>query len=110
MASFGQYIAGRRKALKLNQKDVAVRILKEDGTPISAQYLNDVEHDRRKVPPDRILSQLGQALGIPLDVLYFQAERLPPDIKREAASEERVQAAYKAFRRELKGGGGKKRP
>jgi transcriptional regulator with XRE-family HTH domain len=110
MASFGQYIAGRRKALKLSQKDVAVRILKEDGTPISAQYLNDVEHDRRKAPPDRILSQLGKELGIPLDVLYFQAERLPPDIKRETASEEQVQAAYKAFRRELKGGGGKQRP
>jgi hypothetical protein len=44
-------------------------------------------------------------LGIPLDVLSFHTERLPPDIKRETVSEERVLAVYKAFRREFKGGG-----
>jgi len=34
MSGFGDYIAARRKALKLTQKDVAARIKKEDGVAI----------------------------------------------------------------------------
>jgi hypothetical protein len=41
-----------------------------------------VEHERRKAPPDRLLEQIGTVLDIPLDVLYYLAERMPPDFKR----------------------------
>jgi len=110
MSGFGDYIAARRKALKLTQKEVAARIKKEDGVAISDQYLNDVEHERRKAPPDRLLEQLGTVLNIHIDVLYYLAERMPPDFKRPNMPEERILAAYEAFRRELGNPTKKKRP
>ena len=54
-------IAGRRKELKMSQKDVAVRVKKEDGQAISVQYLNDVEHGRRKPPSDLMIRQLARS-------------------------------------------------
>lgn len=108
MTTFGRYIADRRKELRLRQKDLAILIKRDDGTPISAQYLNDIEHDRRKAPPDYILKQLCAALHVPLDVLYFQADRLPPDLKRAGAPQKKIEAAYKAFRQALRSGGGRR--
>lgn len=110
MSGFGDYIAARRKALKLTQKEVAARVKKEDGSKISDQYLNDVEHERRKAPPDQLLEQIGLALNIPADVLYFLAERMPPDVKLRNIPEERILAAYQAFRREIGTPARKKRP
>ena len=81
MESFGRMIAGRRKEFKMSQKDVATRIKKEDGLAISVQYLNDVEHGRRRPPSDLIIRQIARILKLPLDALYFSAARLPPDIK-----------------------------
>ena len=46
--TFGKAIADARKALKISQKELAYKILKEDGEPITPQYLNDIERDRRK--------------------------------------------------------------
>ena len=87
MSGFGDYIAARRKALKLTQKDLAPQIKKSDGTAISAQYLNDVERERRAIPTDPVLESLAEVLKIPTDVLYFLAGRTPPDIKRENVPE-----------------------
>jgi len=50
MASFGEYIAARRKALKLTQKDMAAQIKKGDGTHISNTYLLDVGSSRKNCP------------------------------------------------------------
>ena len=69
-----------------------------------------VEHERRKAPPDILLEQLGTALDIPVDVLYYLAERMPPDFKRPNLPEERILAAHEAFRRELGAPAKKKRP
>ena len=52
--TFGEAITRARKDKKLSQKQVAAGTLKEDGQAISAQYLNDIEHDRRN-PPANIL-------------------------------------------------------
>jgi transcriptional regulator with XRE-family HTH domain len=101
MSAFGDLIAARRKALKLTQKELAPQIKKADGTAISSQYLNDIERDRRALPTDVVLESLAQALKIPTDVLYFLVGRLPPDVKRDDAPEERILAAFSAFRREL---------
>jgi transcriptional regulator with XRE-family HTH domain len=87
MATFGEYIAARRKALKLTQKDMSVQIKKGDGIHISMQYLNDVENGRRKPPSDQIIEQIGAILGIPVEILYFQAERMPADLKRDDVPE-----------------------
>lgn len=44
--SFGQIIAKGRKKLGIGQKTLAERIKKEDGQPISPQYLNDYYGER----------------------------------------------------------------
>jgi transcriptional regulator with XRE-family HTH domain len=109
MASFGDYIAARRKALKLTQKDVASHLKKEDGIPISLSYFHDIEAGKRNPPNDQLIEQLAAILGVPAELLYFQAERMPADFKREGIPEERILAAYEAFRRELDAAEGKKK-
>jgi len=109
MASFGDYIAARRKALKLTQKDVALQLKKEDGIAISLSYFHDIEAGKRNPPNDQIIEQLAAILGVRAELLYFQAERMPADFKREGVPEERILAAYEAFRRELDAVGGKKK-
>jgi transcriptional regulator with XRE-family HTH domain len=109
MVSFGEYIAARRKALKLTLKDLAAQLKKGDGIPISLAYLHDIETGSRKPPSDQIIEQLRTILGIPVEILYYQAERMPSDLKRDDVSEERIMAAYHAFRREINLEGEKKK-
>jgi len=48
---------------------------------------------------------------MPLDVVYFWARRVPPDLEpHEDTDPKSVGAAYRAFRQELKRGRVKKRP
>ena len=54
MKTFGTLISEARRAKGLSQKDLAAKVKKEDGQAISAQYLNDIEHDRRN-PPSELL-------------------------------------------------------
>jgi transcriptional regulator with XRE-family HTH domain len=109
MPSFGEYIASRRKTLNLTRKDMAAQIKKGDGTHISNTYLLDVEKGRCRPPSDQIIEQIGVILGIPVEVLYFHADRMPADLKQDEASEERILAAYQAFRREIRAPGKKKK-
>ena len=83
-------------------RDLAVRIKVEDGRPISAPYLNDLEHNLRKPPRGHLIEQFARHLDIEADVLYFAAGRVPRDIHPGSASEDQVMAAYRAFRKELK--------
>jgi transcriptional regulator with XRE-family HTH domain len=109
--TLGELLAGRRKELGISQKEMAALIKNRDGKPITSAYLNYLEHDRGE-PPGYLLDQFAEVLRISRDVLYFGTRRMPPDIEPGEASPENVTAAYRAFRRELKGGsksGGKKR-
>ncbi len=45
--TFGGVISFACRKKKLNQKQLAEKIIREDGDPISPQYLNDIEYDRR---------------------------------------------------------------
>ena len=99
--SFGRRIANQRKELGLSLQEVADQVKKEDGETISPQYLNDIEHDRRQPDSNHLIQQLASALKLPPEVLYYEAGRgLHTDSR---VSEEKIVAAYKAFRRELKG-------
>lgn len=100
--SFGRVLAEARKRVNLSQKELAARVMKEDGQPISAQYLNDIEHDRRNPPSGHLLEQFARALNTPVEFLYYWAGELPADLKGRDANEERVVAAYQAFRKELR--------
>ena len=101
-SSFGAAIASARKELQLSQKDVAGKILKEDGLPISAPYLNDIEHSRRSPSSDHLVTQFATVLGISPNVLYLLAGRIPSDVARQNASPEKIEKAFMAFRDELK--------
>ena len=104
--TLGELLAERRKELGISQKEMATLIKNRDGKPITSAYLNYLEHDRGE-PPGYLLDQFAEILRISRDVLYFWTRRMPPDIEPGEASPEKVTAAYRAFRRELKGGGSK---
>src|SRR5262245_17663123 len=97
--TFGTYIANARKKIPLSQKQLAVRILRdEDGQPISPQYLNDIEHDRRSPTSEHLIQQFAKALKIDADYLHYLAGKLPDEIRAKNLSEDAVKAAFTAFR------------
>jgi transcriptional regulator with XRE-family HTH domain len=63
-------------------------------------YLNDVEHDRRHPPENTVIEQLAQVLNVSPDFLYFYARRLPANVESDF-DEGSIEAAYRAFRKEL---------
>jgi transcriptional regulator with XRE-family HTH domain len=105
MKTFGEVIAEARAKAGLTQRELAARIRNEKGKAISAPYLNDMEHNLRHPPRGYLLEELAKHLDLDSDLLYFLAGRLPRDVVPEKASEQQVRAAYRAFRRELRGKG-----
>jgi transcriptional regulator with XRE-family HTH domain len=108
MKTFGEVIAEARKKAKLTQRELAARIKNEDGRPISAPYLNDLEHNLRHPPRGHLLEEFAKQLDLDADLLYFLSGRMPRDIEPANANEEQVRSAYRAFRRELKSKGKKR--
>jgi transcriptional regulator with XRE-family HTH domain len=101
MKTVGQVLTEARKRAGLTQKEVAERLRREDGRPIYAPYLNSVEHDRRRPPPNFLIEQLAKILRISADILYYRACRMPSAIRGDI-EHERVEAAYQAFRKAFK--------
>jgi transcriptional regulator with XRE-family HTH domain len=102
-SSFGRAIASARKQLGLSQKELAKKILKEDGEPITPQYLHDIEHDRRSPSSDHLVQQFATVLTISPNVLYLLARRVPSDLAQAKASPEQIDKAFTAFRKALMG-------
>jgi transcriptional regulator with XRE-family HTH domain len=103
MKTFGEIISEARRAKGLSQKELASKIRKEDGQPISPQYLNDVEHNRRNPPSEHLIVQIAALLDLDKDVLCLAAGTIPQDLKTIAASDpEKVEQAFKAFRKAVK--------
>lgn len=100
--TFGQVIASARKKAYLSQKELASKIKKEDGQPISPQYLNDIEHDKRNPPSPFFIDQLAEALQVAPEYLYYLANELTSDIRDTGADPEKVVAAYNAFRKVIR--------
>jgi transcriptional regulator with XRE-family HTH domain len=98
--TFGAHIAEARKALQMSQKELAARILREDDQqPISPQYLNDIERDRRNPSSDFLIQQFAKVLKIDADYLHYLAGRLPEEIRQRHLPEDVVKEAFTAFRR-----------
>lgn len=98
--TFGTYIATRRKDHGMSQKELSQRILREeDGKPISPQYLNDIEKDRRQPTSDHLIHQFAKALQAEPDYLFFLSGTIPSDIRARGASQEEVVEHFKAFRK-----------
>lgn len=96
--TFGGAISEARKAKGWSLKDLASRVLREDEEPISPQYLNDIEHDRRSPSSDRMVQQFADALSMDRDWLYYLAGRFPEDVRQRKLSEKEVADAMLAFR------------
>jgi transcriptional regulator with XRE-family HTH domain len=105
MKTFGTAVSEARKALGLSQKELAAQIRKEDGEPISPQYLNDIERDRRNAPSQHLILEFARVLKLKTDYLFALAQAWPRDIveKMSRSSPEEVQEAFSAFRKTLKG-------
>ena len=87
----------------MSQKDLALKVKKEDGQAISAQYLNDIEHARRNPPSEFLIDQIAEATGLSKDLLCLAAGTIPTDLKKIATAQpERMEQAFKAFRRAVK--------
>jgi transcriptional regulator with XRE-family HTH domain len=97
--TFGQTISKARKAKSLSQKDLAGIILKEeDGTAISPQYLNDIEHDRRSPTSDHLIRQFAKALDLQEDLLFVLAGKIPDDVRKRVRNTEQAAMAFMSFR------------
>lgn len=100
--SFGQTIARARRSKPLSQKELAAMIVKEeDGAPISAQYLNDIEHNRRNPTSDHLIRQFAKALKLQEEILFFLAGKIPDDLRRKARDPAEVTKAFVNFRKAL---------
>jgi len=99
----GRAIIAARKRIGMSQKDLAASVLREDGIPISAPYLNDIEHDRRNPPSSHLLREFARVLGLSYEYLLFLSGELP-DVRRDTddISPEDVEAAFQSFRRTLR--------
>jgi transcriptional regulator with XRE-family HTH domain len=101
VTTFGEVVAGERKRRKWSLRELADRVPSEKGTPVTPQYLNDIEHGRR-IPADFVIEGLAKALDLKNDVLFHLAGKFPPDIPSRNLSAKAIEDAYKAFRRSLK--------
>ena len=101
--TFGKLITVARKRMGLSQKQLASRITKDDGEPISPQYLNDIERDRRNPPSPLLIEKFAKELEISEDRLSAAAGTLPLDLQRQVAEAhpDKVVKAFKAFRKTL---------
>jgi transcriptional regulator with XRE-family HTH domain len=97
--TFGTYIVEARKKRKMSQKELAAKIKREeDDQPISPQYLNDIEHDRRSPSSDHLIEQFALVLDLAPDYLRYLLGKLPDD-RRKNLSEREVEKAFMAFRK-----------
>jgi len=93
---FGQVIAKLRREKNLQLKELAALVKREDGQPVSFQYISDLEHGRRPAPSDHLIDEFARAFGVSRQFLYLQARRLPSDFK-PPADEKVADAAYEAL-------------
>lgn len=98
--TFGKEISRLRKKLNMSQKDLADLVFKEDNTPITPQYLNDIEHDRRNPSSDSIIKSFSKALNLESkdeDYLFYLAGKMPEDLRD--INKENFYKAITAFRK-----------
>ena len=87
--SFGAVIRMRRTALEIGLNDFAERL------GVSPAYWSRIERDQEKPPRDDLIEKAAAILGVRLDELFIEAERLPPDMRKDMA---RVVQAYRRLR------------
>lgn len=97
--TLGEVISERRKEKKWSLRELADKVKKEDGSAVSPQYLNDIEHGNRK-PSGLLIDNLAKALGLDQDLLRVLSGVQPKEMNQNP--EVAVEMA-KAYRRHLGG-------
>ena len=87
--AFGNMVRARRTELAIGLNDMAERL------GISPGYWSRVERNLDKPPSDEVVQKAAAILGIPLDELFVEAQRLPPDMRKDMG---RVVLAYRRMR------------
>lgn len=77
--TLGRVIAERRNAHGFSLKDLGRLVRKEDGQGVSAQYLHDIERDRR-TPSPQVLGELARVLGVDVHYLASVAGQCPAEV------------------------------
>jgi transcriptional regulator with XRE-family HTH domain len=87
--AFGDVVRARRTELGIGLNDLAERL------GISPGYWSRIERNLDKPPSDDVVQRAAAVLGIPLDALFVEAQRLPPDMRNDMG---RVVLAYRRMR------------
>ena len=89
---FGLEISQARERMGLKQHELARKI------GISTTYLSDIERGRRRPLRGRMLKRLARDLNLDVDLLWFRAGRIPPEILNTDPSPDRIRQAMNALR------------
>ncbi|MFO0186949.1 MAG: helix-turn-helix domain-containing protein [Alphaproteobacteria bacterium] len=87
--AFGDVVRARRTALMISLNDMAERL------GISPGYWSRVERSIDGPPSDELVERVAAILGIPMDELFIESQRLPPDMRQDMG---RVVLAYRRLR------------
>ncbi len=87
--AFGDVVRARRTALMISLNDMAERL------GISPGYWSRVERSIEGPPSDELVERVAAILGIPMDELFIESQRLPPDMRKDMG---RVVLAYRRLR------------
>ena len=87
--SFGQIVRTRRMAMGIGLNDFSDRL------GISPAYWSRIERGHEKPPRDELIERAAAIIGMRLDELFVEAERLPPDMRRDLG---KVVQAYRRLR------------
>jgi transcriptional regulator with XRE-family HTH domain len=88
----GEVIEQARRARRLTLRHLADHVPKVDGTPISPQYLFDIEVHHR-VPAPHVLRQLANALELDYDTLLALAGAADVVVREYLQAQPEAQAA-----------------
>lgn len=77
MNSFGSYVRRKRDEAGLTLTELARRL------EISPAYWSRIENGKENPPKDDLIEKTARILGIPVDELFAEAARLPPDMQKD---------------------------
>lgn len=83
---FGDVVREARQRAHLSLRDLGDRMRRPDGTSLSPQYLNDIEHGRRNPPDESVIRRMAAVLGLDEQVLLSLAGREPEEIREYLAA------------------------
>jgi HTH-type transcriptional regulator, competence development regulator len=87
---FGTFVRVRRQEKGISLNEFSRRL------DISPAYWSRIEREVEKAPKDELIQKAAELLEVPRDEMFIQAERFPPEMKRDVAF------ALQAYRRAAK--------